>query len=87
MHPDWARAIRDQCAAAGVAFFFKQNGEWQHMPERAHFKEQFREEWRLVESGIPGVRPALMFRVGKKRAGRLLDGYTHDDMPGSRATL
>lgn len=24
MHPAWARAIRDQCAAAGVAFFFKQ---------------------------------------------------------------
>lgn len=24
MHPDWARAIRDQCAAAGVPFFFKQ---------------------------------------------------------------
>jgi protein gp37 len=24
MHPDWARAVRDQCAAAGVPFFFKQ---------------------------------------------------------------
>ncbi len=28
MHPDWARSIRDQCQAAGVAFFFKQWGEW-----------------------------------------------------------
>ena len=28
MHPDWPRAIRDQCAAAGVAFFFKQWGGW-----------------------------------------------------------
>lgn len=29
MHPDWARAIRDQCAAAAnVPFFFKQWGEW-----------------------------------------------------------
>jgi protein gp37 len=26
MHPDWARSVRDQCAAAGVAFFFKQWG-------------------------------------------------------------
>ena len=26
MHPDWARALRDQCHAAGVAFFFKQWG-------------------------------------------------------------
>jgi protein gp37 len=24
MHPDWARSLRDQCAAAGVPFFFKQ---------------------------------------------------------------
>ena len=28
MHPDWARSLRDQCAAAGVPFFFKQWGEW-----------------------------------------------------------
>ncbi|HRP27460.1 MAG TPA: phage Gp37/Gp68 family protein [Burkholderiaceae bacterium] len=28
MHPDWVRALRDQCAAAGVAFHFKQWGEW-----------------------------------------------------------
>ncbi|MGE0426230.1 MAG: phage Gp37/Gp68 family protein [Reyranellaceae bacterium] len=28
MHPDWARAIRDQCASAGVAYFFKQWGQW-----------------------------------------------------------
>lgn len=28
MHPAWARSLRDQCAAAGVALFFKQWGEW-----------------------------------------------------------
>ncbi len=28
MHPDWARSLRDQCAAAKVPFFFKQWGEW-----------------------------------------------------------
>lgn len=28
MHPDWVRSLRDQCAAAGVPFFFKQWGEW-----------------------------------------------------------
>jgi protein gp37 len=27
MHPDWARGVRDQCAAADVPFFFKQWGE------------------------------------------------------------
>lgn len=26
MHPDWARCLRDQCAAAGVAFMMKQMG-------------------------------------------------------------
>ena len=28
MHPNWARSLRDQCAAAGVPFLFKQWGEW-----------------------------------------------------------
>jgi protein gp37 len=28
MHPDWARSLRDQCAAAKVKFFFKQWGAW-----------------------------------------------------------
>lgn len=27
-HPDWFRSLRDQCAAAGVPFHFKQWGEW-----------------------------------------------------------
>lgn len=35
MQEDWARSIRDQCAAAGVAFFLKQfaeNGRKVHLP-------------------------------------------------------
>jgi hypothetical protein len=28
MHPDWARSLRDQCAAARVPFFFKQWGSF-----------------------------------------------------------
>jgi protein gp37 len=33
MHPAWPRQLRDQCAAAGVAFHFKQWGEWaSHTP-------------------------------------------------------
>lgn len=28
MHPDWARSLRDQCAAAGVPLVFKQWGEY-----------------------------------------------------------
>lgn len=34
MHPEWARDIRDQCVAAGVAFHFKQFGE--HNSELVH---------------------------------------------------
>lgn len=26
MHPEWVRSLRDQCALAGTAFFFKQTG-------------------------------------------------------------
>lgn len=33
MHPGWARSLRDQCAAAGVAFFMKQtSGERKPLP-------------------------------------------------------
>ena len=28
LHPDWVRNIQKQCQAQGVAFFFKQWGEW-----------------------------------------------------------
>ena len=48
MHPAWARDIRDQCAAAGVPFFFKQWGEWlpdfetpAHMPEDSPEQSRF----------------------------------------------
>lgn len=39
-HPDWFRSLRDQCAAAGVPFHFKQWGEWHEQDD----------------SGLPGVR-------------------------------
>lgn len=28
MHPEWARSLRDQCQDAGIAYHFKQWGEW-----------------------------------------------------------
>jgi protein gp37 len=90
-HPDWFRSVRDQCAAGGVPFFFKQWGEWIDErlataqscapgPEmfdvygrpkgpRWHFYDQ--DDW-LGGAAI---------RVGKKAAGRLLDGVTHDGFP------
>jgi protein gp37 len=43
-HPDWFRVVRDQCAAAGVPFFFKQWGEWAEVnpgkPDTVHEVEK-----------------------------------------------
>jgi protein gp37 len=65
MHPDWARSLRDQCDAAGVPFFFKQWGE---------FSPEAHGECVYVD-GHP------MKKVGKRAAGRMLDGVEHNGMP------
>jgi protein gp37 len=74
MHPAWARGLRDQCAAAGVAFLFKQWGEWHPdcLCERP-------EPHRTIERPSPGNR-GCMFKCGK-HAGRLLDLVQHDGYP------
>lgn len=92
MHPDWARGLRDQCEAAGVPFFFEQWGEW--IPKSQH-GEVWKGEWGLLTAKgdwFDQTTPwngrddqdgeALMRRVGKARAGRILDGFLHDGMPG-----
>jgi len=69
MHPEWPLSIRDQCQAAGVAYFFKQWGEY--APPG------------ITRVGGLGPVEELreMHRVGKKAAGRLLDGRTWDEFP------
>ena len=69
MHPDWARSLRDQCQAAGVPFFFKQWGEWVSVSEVAGQGPHH-----YFEDG------ATVRRVGKKTAGRQLDGRTWDEV-------
>lgn len=96
MHPDWARSLRDQCIAAGVAFFHKQNGEWQVAShENGHFDSSMSRNnafWVDCTDGslhkpscLGLTNPIGMVRVGKARAGRLLDGVTWDQMPGVTA--
>jgi protein gp37 len=77
MHPDWARGLRDQCAEASVPFFFKQWGNWvapNEMPPDTFM------DWD-VENGTSAYDRDQPWRVGKKRAGRLLDGRTWDEYP------
>jgi protein gp37 len=115
-HPDWARADRDQCQAAGVKFFFKQWGDWaQSMHDQEPIVRNgdidFRSDGTVtgqvtrvdyLDNSLPPSRrnraigammrhtvkrdervgrEVTMQRVGKKAAGRLLDGREWNEMP------
>ncbi|MCM5689204.1 phage Gp37/Gp68 family protein [Sinorhizobium meliloti] len=100
MHPDWARSLRDQCAAAGVPFLFKQWGEWVpqvgavdgwSIPDDPEVSRIDHRDWEGDHWGEP-YRPMwcddrdndTVSRVGKRYAGRLLDGIEHNGFPGVR---
>ncbi|MFZ2445718.1 MAG: phage Gp37/Gp68 family protein [Syntrophobacteraceae bacterium] len=86
MHPDWARSVRDQCVEAGVPFFFKGWGEWAprddgnclHMGKWCRTSKGQKFYYNLH---YPGLRGTYMQRIGKKTAGRLLDGRTWEEFP------
>jgi len=96
MHPDWVRSLRDQCTTANVPFFFKQWGEWvpyrpstsgfafldgPTLPERCTNHHRLHEGWEFNNhEEFPKWMAAL--RIGKKKAGRELDGRTWDEKPG-----
>ena len=88
MHPGWARWLRDQCARAGAPFFFKQWGGWGPWSEDAgpspigHKAGFFTHTGVWHEGEINAFRQS-MTRVGKKAAGRVLDGRTWDEFPGA----
>ncbi|UYW25724.1 phage Gp37/Gp68 family protein [Methylorubrum extorquens] len=94
MHPAWARSIRDQCAAAGVAFHFKQWGAWQPrewcrdggthaMRDRGGYEsfQQIQSHPNSIERVGAGPEWSAFALVGKKAAGRLLDAVEHNGMP------
>ncbi|KAA5604708.1 phage Gp37/Gp68 family protein [Roseospira marina] len=93
MHPDWARSLRDQCAAAGVPFFFKQWGEWRP-PLHGEPYDTSRGRMQRTPAFIVAhdgsvhcfqpdhiVNGRTMVRVGKHAAGRLLDNLEYDGQP------
>lgn len=71
MHPDWARSIRDQCQAVGVPFFFKQWGEW-----TAEYPQIS-----MANRASTFQQGSSFYRVGKRLAGRLLDGVEWSAFP------
>jgi len=74
-HPIWFERLRDQCAAAGVPFLFKQWGEF--APGGAAIGDP---RWVRLEDEATG-RSAGLYRYGKKAAGRLLAGVEHNGFP------
>lgn len=95
MHPVWARDIRDQCEEAGVPFLFKQWGEWAPgencggpMKRTERVADWWNGAWEF-STLTPGASVGMhcddeptVYRCGKKVAGRMLDGRTHDEFPG-----
>ncbi len=93
MHPEWARDLRDQCQKTGVPFFFKQWGEWVSEQHCRNYIGDCSEmiavsgHWQVMDrSGrhpVPNFDgPTVsMVRVGKKKAGRLLDGREWSEFP------
>lgn len=96
MHPDWPRNIRDQCVASGVPFFMKQWGEWidhsltdirpTKKNARIVFLDGSTQPWSILYDGREydatvrrGGRTVI--RVGKKKAGRMLDGKYWEQLP------
>lgn len=72
--PSWFRDLLNLCMASDIAFHFKQWGDWapgQGIP--------------LVKARMETVSDGTtMIRVGKKHAGRTLDGETWDELPVAR---
>jgi protein gp37 len=89
MHPDWVRNIRFQCKLAEIPFFFKQWGAWRPSNDDNGSIGKFR--WvsttGKTESPLGPVfddgtkHHELMYKAGKGKAGRLLDGKEYNEFP------
>lgn len=91
-HPDWHRAARDYCNAGRIPYVFKQWGDWapwhnvgisEGIERCVDGKDR---RLNVGRDGAVGGNPSLpgdatMYRLGKKAAGRLLDGRTWDQYP------
>ncbi|MES2415144.1 MAG: phage Gp37/Gp68 family protein [Pseudomonadota bacterium] len=86
-HPDWFRSLRDQCADAYTPFLFKQWGEWNpgNIQAASGAPAVCIQKSGATRPWPPAFDPAsgswCMHKVGKKAAGRLLDGVEHNGFP------
>lgn len=92
MNPQWARSIRDQCQAARIPFLFKQWGEFAYGDIEDDLNFAGGKAADMSNGGRMATNydrfklddKTALIRVGKKSAGRLLDGRTWDEMPNKR---
>lgn len=73
-----ARSLRDHGRAAGVAFFFKQWGDWAPMSTTEGIQKLPFGEYILPTPERPGFG---FIRKGKSAAGRVLDGQEWNEVP------
>lgn len=94
-HPDWFRAARDAAVAAGAPFFFKQWGEWAAVDSGSALASDLGIDRHGAsasigrpEDGDRGWAHAtsveVMRLVGKRAAGRQLDGREWNEVPDAR---
>lgn len=74
MHIEWVRELRDLCIETNTAFFFKQWGKW--LPSVPGEGETLVKYSKNDTDNICYVKS-----LGKKQAGRILDGETWDQLP------
>jgi len=79
----WAQTLRDQCTEAGVAFFWKQWGDW--IPDTDQLPE---DSYVALDAAINLAQPhPFPMKVGRKRAGALIDGQGWTQMPDDRTAV
>jgi protein gp37 len=71
--PNWFQSLMMQCRNAAVPFHFKQWGDWSPNSTLIHSGRSPRLE--VMPDGTK------MYRIGKKTAGRTLNGRTWDGLP------
>ena len=92
VHPRWEESLRSQCKAASVPYFRKQWGEYRVIWERRADPDDRRvpavhnvADRRFLNwaggHGFHGEDVVAVERVGKARAGHLLDGVAHQEWP------